>query len=290
MQKDIIDVSKHNGVIDWWKVKGNIGGAIIRCGFGDNVVSQDDSQFLNNVKGCINNGIPFGVYIYSYAKNNAQAISEAEHVMRLVNPYKNELTFPVYLDLEENGTQTGAIERARLFAEILRNNGYTVGIYANQYWWLNFLRGLDEFPKWVAKYSDAEPSVQNYDLWQYTKGKVSGIRGDVDLSHCYAVFSKPVISDKSNEEIAQEVIEGKWGNGSDRKQRLTAAGYDYSAIQAIVNSKVGGKAVTNRIYTVKKGDTLSAIAKRYGTTVQDIAKKNNIKNVNKIYVGQKLNV
>lgn len=99
-----------------------------------------------------------------------------------------------------------------------------------------------------------------------------------------------VSSKKSNEEIAEEVIDGKWGDGNDRKNKLTKAGYDYDAIQKIVNKKLGVSTTATKTYKVKSGDTLSEIAKKYNTTVSAIAKKNNIKDVNKIYVGQTLKI
>lgn len=99
---------------------------------------------------------------------------------------------------------------------------------------------------------------------------------------------------KSVDEIASEVIAGKWGNGSDRKSRLTAAGYDYSAVQAKVNEKLGSaaKKTTATYYTVQRGDTLSGIAKKYGTSVSAIQKLNSslIKNVNLIQVGWRIRV
>ena len=98
---------------------------------------------------------------------------------------------------------------------------------------------------------------------------------------------------KTVEELAEEVIAGQWGNGSDRKQRLTAAGYDYSAVQDKVNEMLTGKssaAPAVEYYTVKRGDTLSAIAKKYGTTYQKIATLNGITNPNLIYAGQTLRV
>ena len=94
----------------------------------------------------------------------------------------------------------------------------------------------------------------------------------------------PTPSKKSNEEIADEVIAGKWGNGEERKQRLTAAGYDYNAIQAIVNDKLGSVVY----YSVRRGDNLSSIAARYGTTWQKIAADNNLANPNLIYPSQVL--
>lgn len=95
---------------------------------------------------------------------------------------------------------------------------------------------------------------------------------------------KPTPTKKTNEQIADEVIAGKWGNGADREKRLKEAGYDYNAIQAIVNSKMSN--VT--YYSVRRGDTLSGIAARYGTTWQKIAADNNIANPNLIYPSQVL--
>lgn len=96
---------------------------------------------------------------------------------------------------------------------------------------------------------------------------------------------------KSIDELAKEVINGLWGNGDERKQRLTAAGYSYSAVQARVNELVKGSSGSKaEYYTVKSGDTLSGIAKKYGTTYQKLAQMNGIKNPNIIYAGQKIRV
>ncbi|MEI3133986.1 MAG: LysM peptidoglycan-binding domain-containing protein [[Ruminococcus] torques] len=94
------------------------------------------------------------------------------------------------------------------------------------------------------------------------------------------------------DELAQEVLDGKWGNGTDRKERLTAAGYDYSAVQAKVNALVKKQEATPVYYTVRSGDTLSGIAKKYSTTVSAIQKLNPtlIKNVNLILTGWKIRV
>ena len=106
----------------------------------------------------------------------------------------------------------------------------------------------------------------------------------------YAASTQKPTTKKAVAELAQEVIDGKWGNGDDRKNRLTAAGYDYAAVQAKVNALLKGERET--YYTVKAGDTLSAIARKYGTTVSAIQKLNPtlIKNVNLIYVGWKIRV
>ena len=91
-------------------------------------------------------------------------------------------------------------------------------------------------------------------------------------------------------QIAQEVIAGKWGNGSTRVTKLKAAGYDPEAVQAEVNRRMGASSGSGRVYTVKRGDTLSGIAAKYGTTYQKIAKLNGISDPNKIYAGQKIRI
>lgn len=97
-------------------------------------------------------------------------------------------------------------------------------------------------------------------------------------------------SKKSIAQVAQEVIAGKWGNGSTRVSKLKAAGYDPDTVQAEVNRRMGASSSSGRVYTVKSGDTLSAIASRFGTTYQKIAKLNGISNPNKIYAGQKIRI
>lgn len=181
-QKTLIDVSYHNGVIDWGKAKQHIDGAIIRCGYGDNIETQDDTLFKENIEACIAHGIPVGVYLYSYAKTMEQAKSEAEHVIRLVGSYKDKLSYPVYYDLEEAGTETSCVENALVFGEILEREGFWVGIYASESWWNSYIGdSLNRFTKWVAKYGTNDgnmqnmPGINNMDIWQYTSvGSVNG--------------------------------------------------------------------------------------------------------------------
>ena len=93
-----IDVSQHQGIIDWEKVKNHIDFAIIRCGYGQDIPGQDDRMFKRNADECTRLNIPFGVYLYSYAKNETEALSEAKHVLRLIEGY--QMAYPIYLDLE----------------------------------------------------------------------------------------------------------------------------------------------------------------------------------------------
>lgn len=199
----LIDVSTHQGDIDWAVAKDHIDGAIIRCGYGSDKKSQDDKKFVRNVEACIKYNIPFGVYIYSYAKTTNAAKSEAAHVLRLLEPYKDKISYPVYYDQEEAGSEVGAVERAIVFGDIIEANGYWCGIYANQYWWRTYLKDkLDRFTKWVAKYSETPPVgiSGTYDIWQYSsKGSVPGIKGNVDMNICYRDFPSIIRGNKEPE-------------------------------------------------------------------------------------------
>ena len=297
-----IDVSSHQGTINWQKVKqAGIEFAIIRLGYGDNIERQDDTQFLNNVNGCIANNIPFGVYIYSYATNingNASVQSEIEHTKRQLDKISKK-PFCVYIDMEDASTQKLGKDRLTYFAEQfciqIGALGYKTGVYANQYWFNTFLNVSEiasyGYSIWCAKYSDSKPNISsNYDIWQYSdKGRVDGISGNVDMNYMYANLIGEE-NKKSILELANEVIAGKWGNGVDRKNRLTNAGYNYAEVQVEVNRLLAPKTQPKVYYTIQRGDTLGKIAKKYGTTVSQLAKWNNIKNVNLIYAGQKIRV
>ena len=136
------------------------------------------------------------------------------------------------------------------------------------------------------------------DMWQYSaKGRITGINGNVDMNYCYRDFpaeilgnKKPVAAPvkKTVAELVDEVFAGKWGDGAERKNKLTAAGYDYDTVQDAVNARL--KKNQKQYYTVQRGDTLSYIASKYGTTYTALAKLNGIKDPNRIYEGQKIRV
>lgn len=175
----IIDVSEHNGKLNWEKLKPQIEGAIIRCGFGSNYKKQDDAYFSRNVSECERLGIPYGVYIYSYANTEAKAKSEAEHVKRLIEGHK--LAFPVFYDLEEEKYSSFATKAANAWLKAME--GYDVGIYANVNWWKNYLKNVKCDKKWVAYWGKTKPSISGMVLWQYSStGKISGVSGNFDLN------------------------------------------------------------------------------------------------------------
>ncbi len=198
-----IDVSHHQGSIDWNKVKSQIDYAILSIGYGDNITSQDDKQFHRNAKECTRLGIPFGVYIYSYAMNTTQAKSEAEHTLRMVKGYK--LDYPVYYDLEDANT-TGKCsnkliaDMAEAFCNTIEKAGYWAGIYANTSWFNNKLTDsrFNKWVKWVAQYNTVCEYKGNHDMWQYASdGKINGISGNVDVNYCYVDYLS-LINPKAN--------------------------------------------------------------------------------------------
>ena len=186
-----IDVSYRQGDIDWEKVKNSdIDFAILRVGYGNDVSYQDDKKWQYNVSECTRLGIPFGVYIYSYAENTTEAESEADHVLRLIKGYN--LAYPVYYDLEDNSQVSLGNATIQKFAETfcnkISNAGYQVGVYANLNWWNNYLTGsvYNNWHRWVAQYNYQCDYNGNYDMWQCTsKAQVDGISTDVDVSFYY---------------------------------------------------------------------------------------------------------
>lgn len=305
----VVDISRYNGNVDFNALKNGCDAVIIRAGYrgyGSGTLVTD-TNFVKNIKGARATGIPLSVYFVTQAINEQEAIAEANYTCNLIKSYHTAL--PLFIDVENgdgarhegradqgklNKKQRTAIVKA--WCEAVKKRGYRAGIYASESWFKTEL-DLESLRKqyyiWVAKYSNNQPSIY-YDAWQYTsKGSVMGVTGYVDLStfkNLTLNIKETTTAKKDNNTIADEVIAGKWGTGAERKQKLTAAGYNYNDIQAIVNSKLGATTTPVVWYVVKSGDTLSKIAKTYNTTVAKLVSLNNIKDANKIYVGQRLRI
>ena len=187
-----IDVSYHQGTIDWEKVKnsGQVDFAIIRCGIGMDQTNQDDTQWENNSSECERLGIPYGTFLYSYADTVEKARSEAQHVIRLVQG-KN-LTYPIYYDMEDNSVMNKidsktAGEIAQTFLNTLEANGCkNVAVYSSKSLFETKLTAdiFNRYPRWVAHYNDTCGYQGSYHMWQYTnKGQIDGITGNVDLDY-----------------------------------------------------------------------------------------------------------
>lgn len=205
-----IDVSSNQGKPDWVKVaKSGIKFVILRVHQRDGI----DSSFEYNYKGCKSNGILIGGYKYSYALTPAQAIDEAEDVIAALNG--RGLDFPVFYDLEwSNQRKLGkqAIENiAVAFLTRMKKAGYKVGIYCNLDWYNNALSdALKKYDCWIARYpANDNGSVQERLRptvgvgWQYSsKGKVSGISGNVDMDVFYKDYKEEVSTmDKAIEKV-----------------------------------------------------------------------------------------
>lgn len=238
----IIDVSEHNGTLDWDALKPKIEGAIIRCGYGSDIQKQDDKQWTRNVAECERLGIPYGVYLYSYAQTEESARSEASHVLRCLKGHKP--TLPVFWDIEENSLQHTARKFFYVFADAI-GSAYRVGLYTGEYYYNACCYGIAAKYRWIAKYgtNDGQPHTapvlqdgKPYQLWQYTSKALSGHMDASQVIDREMLFrSAAAAPQKTVDQLAQEVIAGQWGAGDDRKNRLTAAGYDYAAVQAKVN-------------------------------------------------------
>lgn len=267
-------------------------------------------------------GKKLGFYHFARPTANNDPIREADFFYENCKGYFGK-AIPI-LDWEAENKQNVAYAKAWL-DRVYQRSGVKPVIYmsesvVNSYDWSSVANA--DYGLWVAKYRDNNPDYNYnmanagslpkvkwwkfYCMWQWTSsGRLNGYNGNLDCNVFYgdettwdkyagkSGTTQPVKPTqqvkKSNEEIANEVINGAWGNGEDRKKRLTDAGYNYTVVQAIVNKKMAAKN-QSVYYVVKSGDTLSAIASKYGTTYQQLAKINGIANPNKIYPGQKIRV
>ena len=188
-----IDVSKFQGSIDWNAVKADgITFAIIRCGYrgyGTGALVED-STFRQNIQGAINAGLRVGVYFYSQAINEAEAVEEASMVLSLVSGYS--LPLGVYYDTETvAGGRANAISASErtacavAFCETIRNAGYQAGVYSYASWFYNALNfaNISKYNIWIAQYRDTLDFNYHYNIWQYTgSGRVNGISTAVDMN------------------------------------------------------------------------------------------------------------
>ena len=270
-------------------------------------------------------GKKLGFYHFARPTANNDPIREADFFYENCKGYFGK-AIPI-LDWEAENKSDVAWAK-RWLDEVYRLSGVKPVIYmsesvANAYNWSSVANA--DYGLWVAKYRDNNPDYNYnmanagsrpkvkcwkfYCMWQWTStGRLNGYSGNLDCNVFYgdgttwdkyagksgtaskpAPAPAPAPARKSNEVIAQEVINGAWGNGEDRKKRLTDAGYNYTVVQAIVNKKIAARN-QSVYYVVKRGDTLSAIASKFGTTYQHLAQLNNIANPNKIYAGQKLRI
>lgn len=253
-----IDVSKHNGAIDWKKVAADgVRFAIIRAGYGK-YESQKDTCFEANIKGALENGIAVGIYWFCYALDVDDALLEAQVCDKILAPYKDRLTYPVFYDFEydtETYAQKAGIRYTRerrtavirAFCEKMKQHYKLVGVYTNKDYIVNRLEldALSDYELWLADYSggpDYACAIQQTS----SSGRIDGISGNVDLNTCFKEYgrkeepTKPVKPDNPTTD-----------------------------------------------YIVKSGDTLSGIAQKASVSLKALLSANpQIANPNLIYAGQ----
>ena len=190
-----IDVSKWNGSIDWNAVKNSgVSYVIIRVGYRGSSQGAliEDSTFKTNIKGATAAGLKVGVYFFTQAVDEVEAVQEASMVLDRISGYK--ISYPVFLDVEGSGGRGDKIDSAtrtavcKAFCSTIQNAGYTAGIYANKTWLTSKMDAgaLSSYKIWLAQYAAAPTYTGRYDLWQYkSTGRVSGISGNVDLNLSY---------------------------------------------------------------------------------------------------------
>lgn len=194
-----IDVSVWNGTIDWTKVaKSGVNYAIIRCGFRGSSEGglYADNKFAQNISNATKAGIKVGVYFFTQAVTEAEAVEEASMCLNLVNGYT--LSYPIFIDVESSGGRADGLSKDQrtaiinAFCKTVANSGYKAGVYANKNWLENKINAssLTGYTIWLAQYaSKATYSQTRYDMWQYSsKGTISGISGDVDLNLSYVGY------------------------------------------------------------------------------------------------------
>lgn len=276
-----IDVSAWQGTIDWAKVKNDGVEAVILKAGGSDDGFYTDSKFEENYKGATSVGLKVGAYYFIGSKCVSKIDGEAD-ASRFLNILKGKkFNMPIYIDVESTSPEdkdrvTNAVSA---FCTYCERAGWFIGIYGSE---VSTFRDrlndakLKSFAHWVACYGKEKPAIP-YVGWQYSStGKVDGINGNVDMdefddlsdaiiSHGLNGYANRVqtavvtptnkiveVKKKSDKEVAEEVLNGLWGNGNARVKRLTDAGYNYDSIQSIVNDMlrdVDGYRVGNT-YTV----------------------------------------
>lgn len=345
-----VDISRWQKGLDLSKVKAEgFTKVITKCGGADGGLYKD-SQFDNFYKQSKDLGIFLGVYYFGCAFSIEQATKEANHCISLLQG--KDVKY-IFYDVEAKMLNQGKqhlTDIIKTFLKVIQNAGYEAGIYTSESHFNNVLndRELKDYLHWVARYSKSAPKLNSgsqIDIWQYG-GEINYIRSNkvagkvVDQDYIYRDFDFDTIivggntKDISTHELALQVLEGKFGNGQNRKDNLGARydevqaeverilkerqshkeektinqmaievlaglygngitrriklGKNYDAVQKRVEEIIAERKQKKKIYVVQKGDTLGKIARKYNTTDDKLAKANNIKDKNKIYVGQEL--
>jgi GH25 family lysozyme M1 (1,4-beta-N-acetylmuramidase) len=190
-----VDISHWDGNINFKKLAKEVDFVIIRCGYGSNTTKHDDRKFETYVKGCRDNDIPYGVYLYAHAKTVAAGKSEGQHALRQLNKldgWNTETALPIFYDMEDRDQEKLSASMkakvAKAFCDVLEDAGYTTGVYANCDWWNNKLTNsyFDTTVKWGAHYNSACKDKTKYEIWQCSEtARVNGIPVKTDYNYMF---------------------------------------------------------------------------------------------------------
>ena len=315
---DGIDVSAWQGDIDFEQVKNSgIDVVYIKASEGNSFV---DPYFEQNYANCKSAGLSVGFYHYVTATNVEEAIRQASFFVSTISGKSPDCKLAMDFEYFGNLSVDSINQIALAFMQKVHElSGKEVIVYSDEYNANNTFYGLSDYPLWVAQYDVSEPTVSNnwntWVGWQYTdQGEVAGISGYVDRDK----FTKEVFLDDKS--VVPDISDGGGSSESTGyKTIIIPYGATLSELAIEYNTTVARLVELNNIadpnliyagntlvvpvsgsssgdtqntttYVVQYGDTLSQIALNYGTTVTAIADANNIRNVNRIYVGQVLHI
>lgn len=280
-----IDVSEHQGEIDFNAVKNDgVDFVIIRAGYG---IGHIDRNFYANYTNAKAAGLDVGAYWYSYATDTDFCRQEAQSFIDTVKGCQFE--FPLYFDIEEQKQISQGKEFCsgliQTFCDYLEKNGYFSGFYS----YLGMISSVvndcikSRYTCWVAQWSSNCSYTGDYGLWQYSAtGNIDGIQTDVDCNYCYVDYPGLIKKLQLNgfygydklktvEEVAQEVLSGKWNVGEERRKLLEAAGYNYNLVQDEVNRICANHSKT---YVVQTGDTIESILNKFNISIEKFVSLN----------------
>ena len=191
-----VDVSKYQGSIDWSSASSAVSFAIIRCGYRGmyDGALHEDPYFYKNMKNAKANGVATGIYIYSTALNEAEAVAEASMAVSMANA-AGGCTYPIYIDMEDSTRGVKSLSNAQrdaiinAFCTTVQSAGYKAGVYANKTWLTNYIDAgslSGSIYIWVAQYNTSCTYKGRYTMWQFSsKGSIPGISGNVDVNKSY---------------------------------------------------------------------------------------------------------
>ena len=239
-----LDLSKHNGDLNFTAIKNAANNfVILRAGYG-NSVSQKDTKFEEYYKSAKTAGLKVGVYWYSYALTPSEAIIEAKCFYEVIKGKQFE--YPVYFDIENRDHHKGAsnaelVKMCQNFCDFMESKGYLAGVYANTDWFTNYISGLPKgkYNEWEANYGLNDGTLQdvklvrNPHIHQFTSNyELNNKKFDRNVSYFdfetvikergLNGFSKNRLGKLTDNQVANEIIQGvgEWGNGDERKKKL----------------------------------------------------------------------